>query len=152
MSFNILSDVAGWIQGHTILLFEGLGLWIVTLVATIAAVRYYLVAIPPDHFAKGHEPLAGWRFSHPALRWTVLITKNAIGALVVLMGLIMLVTPGPGWLALLFGLALIDLPGKRTLERKIIQRPTLLHFVNHVRTKAGQPELVFTLESHSAHA
>ena len=37
------------------------------------SVRYYLVAIPADHFAKGHEPLAGWRFSHPALRWTVLV-------------------------------------------------------------------------------
>lgn len=149
---NILLDIAGWIQGHRMLLVEGAGLWILTLVATILAVRYYLVAIPPDHFAKGHEPLAGWRFSHPALRWTVLITKNAIGALLVLVGLVMLVTPGPGWLALLFGLALVDVPGKRMLERKIIQRPTLLHLVNHMRINAGQPELVFTVASPSVHA
>jgi hypothetical protein len=146
---SILSDIAGWVQGHTALLVEGAGLWIVTLLATIVAVRYYFVSIPSDHFARGHEPLAGWRFSHPALRWTVLVAKNLLGAAMVVVGLVMLVTPGPGWFALLVGLALLDIPGKRAVERKIIQRPALLHLVNHLRVRAGQPELVFTSSSRS---
>jgi hypothetical protein len=55
----------------------------------------------------------------------------------------MIFTPGQGILSLLLGLTLIDIPGKRTLERKIIQRPSVLRVVNHLRARADKPPLEF---------
>jgi hypothetical protein len=120
-----------------------IGLWVLSIVVTLLAVRYYLIWLPADFFAKEHRPLDAWRQMHP-LGWVLLVVKNIVGAALVLAGLVMLVTPGPGWLALLIGLALVDLPGKRTVERKILRRPTILRLVDHMRAKAGQPPLDLT--------
>jgi hypothetical protein len=42
----------------------------------------------------------------------------------------MLIGPGQGVLTILIGLIMIDIPGKRPIEAKIIQRPTILAAVN----------------------
>ena len=55
----------------------------------------------------------------------------------ILAGLVMLITPGQGVLSILLGLALVDVPGKRTLERKIFQRPPVLKLVNRLRGVAA---------------
>ena len=118
-----------------------LAIWIASLVATALAVRYYLIWLPPDFFAKEHRPFDVWRNAHP-LMWALLILKNIAGLVLVSAGLVMLVTPGPGWLALLIGLALVDVPGKRALERSILKRPLITRLVNRMRAKAGQPPLL----------
>ncbi len=151
---QLVDEVIGWTKDNGKLISEwagiSLALWMLSIVVTVVTVRYYLIWIPADHFAKGHKPFDAWRNSHPAVRWTLLVAMNAIGAVLILAGLIMLVTPGPGWLALLIGLALVDLPAKRTLERRIIERPTILQLVNRIRDKAGQPPLQLSAEPHSA--
>jgi hypothetical protein len=114
-----------------------------SLVIVVAAVWWYVVAIPADNFALGHKRLDAWRDSHPALRWTVLVAKNLLGFLMILAGMTMIVTPGPGWLAIILGLGLVDVPGKRHLERRIIQAPGIRQMVDRARAKAGKPPLVF---------
>lgn len=136
-----LSDALGWVRGNGWELVAGAGLWILMTAITVMAVRYYLIWIPADHFAKGHKPFDMLRNSHPALRWIILIAKNLIGGVLVLVGILMLVTPGPGWFALLLGLAMVNIPGKRALERRIIERPGILSFVNRLRAKANKPPL-----------
>lgn len=73
-----------------------------------------------------------------------------LGSFLVLAGVVMLFTPGQGVLTLLLGLSLVDFPGKRTLERRIVQRPTVLKLVNHMRAKADRPPLQFTVQRMSA--
>lgn len=154
MIVQTLSERLDWAKDNVWLLSEWAGasllLWIGTLVITAIAIRYYLIWIPADAFAKDHVPFDAWRDSHPAVRWTLLIGKNVIGTILIVAGLIMLVTPGPGWLALLIGLALVDMPGKRSIERRILRRPAILHLVNRIRAKAGHPALELTAEQHSA--
>ena len=140
---NILTEALTWHREHVWLDLVGAGSWLLVLLLTMVAVRYYLIWIPADHFAKGHKPLDAWRDSHPALRWTILIGKNLIGGTLALIGLIMLVTPGPGWFALLLGLSMVDIPGKRAVEQRIVQRPAILAFVNRLRAKARQSALQF---------
>jgi hypothetical protein len=141
----MVHDFFSWARDHVLLLTEWAGLslvaWVVSMALTIVALRYYLIWIPPDYFASDHKPFAGWRDSHPVVRWALLVSKNVLGALLIVAGLIMLVTPGPGWLALLIGLALVDVPGKRTMERRIVERPAIFRIVNHMREKAGHPPL-----------
>lgn len=53
----------------------------------------------------------------------------------------MLVTPGQGVLTILIGLSLLDLPGKRAVERRLIGNPAVLRAVNALRAKAHRPPL-----------
>ena len=43
---------------------------------------------------------------------------------------------------ILIGLMLIDLPGKRRLERKLVGRPRILRAINRLRKRFGSPPLV----------
>ena len=67
--------------------------------------------------------------------------KNAIGAVFVIAGLIMLVFPGQGLLTLFVGLMIMNYPGKFALERWLIQRPYVLPAVNRLRERYGHPPL-----------
>jgi len=138
---GILSPVIGWLEDHPAItsgVFLGS---IALLIGSLWVGRKFLISIPPDYFTRKHSPLERWRDSHPALRWSLLIAKNALGALLVVLGLIMFLTPGQGILTLLLGITLIDIPGKQALERRIIERPTVAKLVNRMRTRAGQPPL-----------
>ncbi len=141
----MVAELISWARGNVGRLSEWIGLslalWIGSLVVTALAVRYYLIWLPADFFAKEHVPFHAWRSAHP-LMWALLVLKNIAGLVLAAAGLVMLVTPGPGWLALLIGLALVDVPGKRALERLILKRPVISNLVNRIRAKAGQPPLV----------
>ena len=54
----------------------------------------------------------------------------------------MLFTPGQGILNIFVGVILCDFPGKRTLERKLIERPFVLSTVNKIRTRYKRPLIV----------
>ena len=103
MIVQTLSERLDWAKDNVWLLSEWAGasllLWIGTLVITAIAIRYYLIWIPADAFAKDHVPFDAWRDSHPAVRWTLLIGKNVIGTILIVAGLVLAVPPGRGWLA-----------------------------------------------------
>ena len=54
----------------------------------------------------------------------------------------MIFTPGPGVPTILLGLIMMDIPGKRPLEARIIQRPMVLSAVNDLRAKYNKPPLI----------
>jgi hypothetical protein len=61
--------------------------------------------------------------------------------LIVFVGVAMLLLPGQGILTILIGLMLIDFPGKRRLERRLVQQPSVWRAINWMRAKAHQPPL-----------
>ena len=61
--------------------------------------------------------------------------------LMVLVGVAMLLLPGQGILTILIGLMLLDFPGKRGLERRLVQQPAVWRAINWMRAKAHQPAL-----------
>ena len=54
----------------------------------------------------------------------------------------MIVLPGQGVLTMLIGVSLLDFPGKRQLERRLIGQRALLRTINKLRAKFGRPPLV----------
>jgi hypothetical protein len=62
--------------------------------------------------------------------------------LFVLTGIAMLVLPGQGLLTMLIGLSLVDFPGKRAFERKIISLPIISLTINRLRERFGQQPLI----------
>jgi hypothetical protein len=117
----------------------GLALTLVLTAAAMAAV----VWMPADHFSRppGQDALA---LSHPVVRWTVKILKNVAGLLIVPLGVVLALpgVPGPGLVFILIGLSLLDFPGKRRLERRLLGFPAVLHFLNRARARFGRPPLV----------
>jgi hypothetical protein len=47
--------------------------------------------------------------------------------------------PGQGVLTILLGVMLLDFPGKRELEAKLVSRPQVYRAVNRLRARYGKP-------------
>lgn len=121
----------------------GASLFLVTLIGSLLVVGFLLVKLPATYFQEFHSRDL-WVDRHPALRLTARSGKNVLGAILVVVGTIMALpgVPGQGLLTILVGFMLLDLPGKRRLERRIVGRPRLLRAINRLRKRFGHPPLV----------
>ena len=110
-----------------------------TLTLSLAFVTFLLVQLPQTYFLDSHCRNL-WIDRHPVIRWTGLILKNATGALLILLGGVLSIPliPGQGLLTILVGVALLDFPGKRRLEKAILARPHIRGAVNRLRQRFGR--------------
>lgn len=106
---------------------------IVAVVATAVLVPIVVARMPADYFVRKSDERRG----NPVL----VVLKNIAGVLLVLLGIAMLVLPGQGILTLVLGLGLIDFPGRRRLELKVMSRPSVLKAINALRRRAGRGPL-----------
>jgi hypothetical protein len=92
--------------------------------------------IPHDYFtnAKYHK-LEIEHFGHIV----AVVGRSALGLALVFLGFVMLFTPGQGILAIIVGLFLMEFPGKKRLECKIIQNEVTFKALNWMRKKFKQP-------------
>ncbi|MEM8563584.1 MAG: PGPGW domain-containing protein [Pseudomonadota bacterium] len=105
----------------------------------MVAVPWVIARLPKDYFNRDHRKVWRQGANEPWYALALTVIKNAVGALLVLLGLIMLVTPGQGILTLLVGLLLMNFPGKYQLERWLIKRPGVIKGLDWLRTRSGQP-------------
>ena len=120
-----------WLFALSLLLFFG----------TLAAIPLIVVRMRADYFKHREPPPDSFRAEHPALRIAVLVVKNALGAVFVVAGLAMLVLPGQGILSILVGISLLNFPGKRKLELRIVRSRPVYRAINWMRARAGRPPL-----------
>jgi hypothetical protein len=109
--------------------------------ASVVVAAALVVRLPPAYFVDGPTP-GGWRERSLIVRWAVRVLKNVLGAFLVVAGTLMLFTPGQGVLTIVLGLLLLDLPGKRALERKLVSQPRVHQALNRLRAWFGRPPLV----------
>jgi hypothetical protein len=120
----------------------GVGAFLLSLTISFAAIVLVLVKIPANYFSSHYQqdflPNSSWM-----VRWGAVVLKNALGLFLVLLGLVLSLpgVPGQGLLTILLGLILMDIPGKRPLEAKIIKRPSILSAANRLRSRFGKPPL-----------
>ncbi len=119
----------------------GLLFTIITIVASYGLIVIGMIKIPADYFSSTYVRETNTE-NHFSVRWAAFIVKNVIGFLLVIAGIIMIFTPGPGVPTILLGLIMMDVPGKRPLEAKLIQRPMVLSAVNELRAKYNKPPLI----------
>ena len=122
---------------------EQLLLWatvlsVVGVIATLIGVPWVVTRLPQDYFNRSQR--AVWRrsSSEPVFALVLGVLKNLLGLLLVILGIIMLVTPGQGLLTLLSGLLLMNFPGKYRLERWLVLRPGVLRGLNWLRRRRQQ--------------
>jgi hypothetical protein len=116
---------------------------VVTFVGSLAVVTVVLVKLPANYFHSSHDR----EFlveRHPVLRAVGIFAKNLLGLVLVAAGIIMSVpgVPGQGVLTILLGIMLLDFPGKRALETRIVSRPRVNGAVNALRARFGKPPLM----------
>ena len=140
MRCSIYMDTVEQLLSKEMLVTLGI-LSVVFFLATLIAIPVVLVKLPEDYFDE-RRPRSWLRNRHPAVRAVAYTLKNIIGAVFLIAGLAMIVLPGQGVLTILIGISLMDFPGKRKLERRIVGQPTVLRGINKIREKFNRPPLV----------
>jgi len=130
------------IKGHESLILWMTGVSVITFVATLLAVPWFIIRLPSDYFSHRRRVKKLWADRHPAVRAILLTIKNLAGYILILMGLIMLLTPGQGLITILIGIIFLDLPGKFHFERWLVTRPAVLRSINWLRRRAGKEPIV----------
>lgn len=127
-----------WLEPYSGLLGWLFVLSLGSLLLTVLLLPVIVVRLPADYFVaqrrtlRAHRGLGGWCWR---------IGKNLLGVVFVLAGVAMLVLPGQGLLTILIGLLLLDFPGKRTVELRLVRRPAIRSFLDRMRARAGKPPL-----------
>jgi len=128
-------------DGWTWLLLFVVGYVIVTA-ATILILAVILARLPATYFQEGAEAQPRRRGGTASM--VVRLARNGLGIVLIVLGILLSLpaVPGQGVLTMLIGLMLVDFPGKRSLERKLVARPRVLETMNRVRAWLGKPPLV----------
>jgi hypothetical protein len=111
-------------------------LFLVSLVLVPVAV----INLPEDHFVKNKNKQ---KKRPAAVHLAVSLIRNFLGIVFLILGVILLVLPGPGWLTILLGIALLDFPFKHKLELKVLSLPVVRQAVDRLRSKYHKPPLQF---------
>lgn len=112
---------------------------VMSFIVSILFCTLVIAYLPSDYFL----PTGGSsRIKHPVLRIGLKCLKNLFAIVLVVVGIIQLLLPGQGVLTILIGIIISDLPGKRRVERRIIQLPAILATANGIRSRFKRPLFV----------
>lgn len=118
----------------------GIGIFAFSFVVSLLLIAVVIVKMPANYFSSHYTsdflPGSPWM-----VRWGAVLGKNILGAFLVVLGILLSLpgVPGQGLLTILLGLIMLDIPGKRPLEARIIKRPAILSSVNSLRARYGRP-------------
>jgi hypothetical protein len=123
----------------------GLGvlLFLLSLGISFASIILVVVKLPANYFSTHYKqdflPDSSWM-----VRWSAAILKNLLGLGLIILGVVLSLPgiPGQGLLTILLGVIMLDIPGKRPIEARLIKRPTILSAVNNLRARYNKPPLL----------
>jgi hypothetical protein len=120
----------------------GLAFGAVTIGSAVLA-GIVLVKMPATYFCD-HYDRRFWTDRHPLVRCIGRVLKKLLGASLAVLGVALSLPgiPGPGLLMILFGITLLEFPGKRPVERWLIGRPPVLNAINRFRRRYGKSPVV----------
>jgi hypothetical protein len=136
-----MSELLAWIEEYQTLLQWLGGVSLVMLVATPIIFPLIIIHLPRDYFVRHEREPAHQKRRHPVLWLVLTVLKNILGVTLILAGIAMLVLPGQGLLTILIGITLANGPGKYTLERWLVRKPTVSRALNRIRRAAKKPDL-----------
>ncbi|MBX3332798.1 MAG: hypothetical protein KF876_01665 [Nitrospira sp.] len=134
----LLTTVQRYVSTEALVTLTALS--IIFFVGSLIAIPFILVRLPTDFFDT-RVPRRWMVNHHPVLRLFGHIAKNVVGAIFLFAGFLMLFLPGQGILTMLIGVTMLDFPGKRRLEARMIGQPAVLNTINSMRQKFGKPPL-----------
>ena len=118
------------------------GFSVIMFFASILSLPFLVSFIPTDYFQYAEPYRVHHTFKHPVIRLCIIIAKNILGWLLIITGAILLILPGQGLITIIAGLLLINFPGKRKVERKLVSNHRVLHVINWLRAKRNKEPLL----------
>ncbi|MBI3071611.1 MAG: hypothetical protein HYY84_05720 [Deltaproteobacteria bacterium] len=120
----------------------GAAITVVSAVLSLALVTFFVLRLPADYFLASYAPKPNPARSRVA-NWFARFGKNIIGGVLVVAGAIMAIpgVPGQGILTMFIGLMLVDFPGKRRMEMRLVRRPSVRNALNSLRARFRKPPL-----------
>ena len=121
----------------------GVGVFVLSLAASLGAITAVVVRLPAHYFS-AKEPEPFWPNSPAWLRLVGRVGKNLLGGGLVALGAVLSLpgVPGQGLLTIFIGIILLDFPGKRRLELRIISVPAIWKASNRLRARFHRPPLL----------
>jgi len=105
-----------------------------TFIGSIVLVPMVVASMPRDYFvASRHED----RELTPA-RLVLHLLKNVLGYLFLILGVLMLFLPGQGLLTIILGMCLIDFPGKRRFQLRLLKPRKIRKSIDWMRRRSGK--------------
>jgi len=136
---ELLTQIESYVPANVLIWFAVSSVFM--FVGTLIAIPIILMRLPADYFDV-RTPRPWMENHHPILRMIGHVVKNVVGAIFLFAGFLMLFLPGQGVLTMLIGLSLIEFPGKRRVEAKIVGQSTVLSTINAMRAKFDKPPLI----------
>ena len=123
-------------------ILTAVGIFLLSLIISFAALAIVAVKLPRNYFSSHYRrdfmPGSRW-----LVRWGATIGKNILGVFLIALGIVLSLPgiPGQGILTILIGLIMLDIPGKRPLECRIIKWPKVLSAINALRKRFDKQPL-----------
>jgi hypothetical protein len=130
-----------WIQDHRAMFWWLAMLSFGFLLLGLVVAPLWAVRIPPDYFTRERRQRQARNGPSP---WhtALLVARNILGVMLAAAGILMLVLPGQGVLAILVGVMLTDFPGKFRVARWLVSRSAVRTSINWLRRRAGREPLM----------
>ncbi|HZF06801.1 MAG TPA: hypothetical protein VE932_20875 [Patescibacteria group bacterium] len=128
-----------YLSAVTLLL--ALALWLGATAVTLAVATVVVLRLPVTYFSEDDAAHAARAATWRSPRG---LGRNALGVILILLGVLLAVpgVPGQGLLMVLVGLMLVDFPGRRRLEKALARRHGILATLNRLRARFGRPPLL----------
>lgn len=100
------------------------------VILTLILLPWYINRLPEDFFSNERYHTAKSLFHHPII--------NLFGSIMIIAGMLMLILPGQGLMAIAAGIMIMRFPGKLAMIRKVIHYPHVLDSLNWIRKRGEQ--------------
>lgn len=134
-----------WIENNGFLLGWTAALSVASIVLVLVAVPIVVARLPVDYFRHDRRDPVYLHELHPLVGLAVAGLKNLLGLTLILLGIVMILTPGQGLLTMLLGVLLVNFPGKYRFELWLVRQRGVLKAVNWLRAKEGKPPMLAPL-------
>lgn len=131
-----------WVTAHPTLVGLAFGLSLVLFVGSLIVIPVMIARMRSDYFIRRSGGEESWLGRHPLARAVMLAVKNGVGLLLLGAGVVMLVLPGQGIITILIAIGLLNFPGKRRLEVRIVRQRHVRRAIRWIREKARRPPLI----------
>lgn len=133
-----MHQVLDWLSANSLFISAIAGVSATLLAVTILAAPWAVSRLPSDYLLHRLDPPA----MQGIRRRMMSLLRGFLGLVIVLLGLVMMITPGPGVIMILLGISVAEFPGKSRLLVYLATRPNVLASLNWMRRRHGKPPLI----------
>lgn len=130
--------LTNWLGEQAYLLSLVAGVSMVLFALTIIAAPWVVSRLPVDFLLQPRPA----KIPSNSLRLLTGLLRNTLALILFLLGLIMLLAPGPGLIMLLLAFSVAQVPGKQVVIRRLATRESVFSSLNWMRRRHNKPPLI----------